>query len=180
MKIGKKFNQLAPSAYKHYIDNYKKYTDFNTLGLYRSIIENDKLHLDDKIKIRDYANLTFGKTFHFYQLKDPITYFKLISLGKELTVADENQLWRDIKRNQQQILQEKRIKHRNFGCYSKHNCGIDSCSMNGMMIRQGSWFAEHHLYFESDKNTDSKKEKSIRRRKERKQKYKIITEAQEK
>jgi MFS superfamily sulfate permease-like transporter len=179
MKISKKFNQLAPSAYKYYIDNYKKYTDFNTLGLYRSILENDRLHLDDKIKIRDYANLTFGKTFYFYQLKDPFTYFKLISLGKELTKADENQLWQDIQQNQQQILKDKRIKHRNFGCYSKHDCGIDSCSMNGIMVRQGSRLAEHHLYFESDKNTYSRKEKSIRHRKNRKQKHKIIAEAQE-
>jgi len=70
MKIGKKFNQLSKSQYYHFIDNYKKYTDFNTLGLYRSITENERLSLEDQIEIRDYANLIFGKTFNFYQLKD--------------------------------------------------------------------------------------------------------------
>lgn len=55
--------------------NHKKYTDFNVLGLYRSISENDKLPLEDKIYIRDLANETFGKTFNFLQLKDPKTYF---------------------------------------------------------------------------------------------------------
>lgn len=69
MKIGKKFNQLSISEYKHYIDNYKKYMDFNTLGLYRSIGENKKLNIKDKIEIRDYANEIFGKTFNLTQNK---------------------------------------------------------------------------------------------------------------
>ena len=63
MKIGKLFNQLSKSQYIHYIYNRKKYTDFNTLGLYRSICENEKLTLTEKIEIRDYANTIFGKTF---------------------------------------------------------------------------------------------------------------------
>ncbi|VAW11216.1 hypothetical protein MNBD_BACTEROID03-2545, partial [hydrothermal vent metagenome] len=61
------------------------------------------------------------------QLKDPQTYFSVITLGKKLTVADERQIWNDIILNQEKILKEKRIKHRNFGDYSKHNCGDKNC-----------------------------------------------------
>ncbi len=179
MKIGKKFNQLSVSEYKYYIDNYKKYTDFNTLGLYRSISENQKLSTTDKIEIRDYANETFAKTFYFYQLKDPKTYFELITLGKKLTKGDENQIWKDIRLNQQRILDEKRIKHRNFGNYAKHNCGYDNCPMNGVMIKQGSELAECQIWFDSDKNKFSKQEKSIRTKKNRKSKHQIIREALE-
>ena len=150
MKINKKFNQLNRKQYKHYIDNHKKYTNFNTLGLYRSICENDKLSLVEKIEIRDYATELFGKTFKFLQLKDPETYFKLITLGQELTKADKNQVWENIEQNQQKILKEKRIKHRNFGNYSKHNCGLEHCHLNGLMIRQGSSLAECSMNFGTD------------------------------
>lgn len=174
MKIGKRFNQLSKSEYIHYIDNHKKYTDFNTLGLYRSICENEKLALLDKIEIRDYANTIFGKTFHFYQLKDPITYFDLTTLGKELTVADKQKVWNDIKINQQKILADKKIKHRNFGIYSKHNCGYEDCRYNGLMIKQGSFLTESSIHFNSDKNEYAAKDKSERIKKQRKNKNKII------
>jgi hypothetical protein len=174
MKIGRKFNQLSKSEYFHFIDNYKKYTDFNTLGMYRSIFENDKLELNDRIELRDYANTIFGKTFDFYQLKDPKTYFDLTTLGKEMTQADESKIWDNIRMNQEKILYKKKIKHRNFGEYSKHNCGYEDCPYNGIMIKQGSRLTESHMWFESDKNEHAAKEKSDRIKKERKNNHKII------
>ncbi len=70
MEIGRKFNTLSLSEYKHYIENHKKYVDFNTLGLYRSIIENENLTLADKIFVRDFANKFFHKKLStFYKLK---------------------------------------------------------------------------------------------------------------
>ena len=174
MKIGKKFNQLIKSEYFHFIDNHKKYTDFNTLGLYRSIYENDKLNLNDKVEIRDYANNIFGKTFDFYQVKDPVTYFELTTLGKELTKGDEIQIWDEIKKNQQKILSEKKIKHRNFGEYSKHNCGYSDCPYNGLMIKQGSYLSENNMHFESDKNQYAAKNKAERIKKQRKNGHRII------
>ena len=174
MKIGKKFNQIRKSDYFHFIDNYKKYTDFNTLGMYRSICENENLELSDRIEIRDYANTVFGKTFNFYQLKDPQTYFNLTTLGLNMTVADERQAWDDIRVNQEKILAEKRIKHRNFGDYSKHNCGYDDCRYNGLMIKQGSGLAESSMHFNSDKNAYAGKQKSERFKKQRKNKNQII------
>jgi hypothetical protein len=177
MKIGKPFNQLAKKDYIYYIDNHKKYTDFNTLGLYRSICENKKLELNDRIEIRDYANTIFDKTFNFYQLKDPKTYFDLTTLGEELTIADERQIWEDIRENQQKILKEKKIKHRNFGDYSKHNCGYEDCPYNGLMVKQNSWLKESHIHFETDKNEYAAKGKSEHVKKERKNKHRIIRDA---
>lgn len=174
MKIGRKFNQLSKSEYFHFIDNYKKYTDFNTLGMYRSICENDKLELNDRIELRDYANTIFGKTFDFYQLKDPKTYFDLTTLGKEMTQADESKIWDNIRMNQEKILYKKKIKHRNFGEYSKHNCGYEDCPYNGIMIKQGSRLTESHMWFESDKSEHAAKEKSDRVKKQRKNNHKII------
>ncbi|QHI34667.1 hypothetical protein IMCC3317_00100 [Kordia antarctica] len=176
MKIGKKFNQLEKNEYFHFIDNFKKYTDFNTLGMYRSICENEKLGLNDRIEIRDYANTIFGKTFDFYQLKDPKTYFDLTTLGKEMTQADERKVWDDIRINQEKILSKKKIKHRNFGEYSKHNCGCEDCPYNGIMIKQGSRFTESHMWFESDKNEYAAKEKSAKIKKQRKNSRKIISD----
>jgi hypothetical protein len=144
--------------------------------MYRSICENEKLTLDDRIEIRDYANTIFEKTFNFYQLKDPKTYFDLTTLGMELTVADERQLWADIRANQEKILSDKKLKHRSFGVYSKHDCGYDDCRYNGMMIKKGSGLQEDHMWFQSDKDEYVGKEKSLKIKKQRKDKHKIIRE----
>lgn len=41
MKINRKFNTLNFKEYLYFIENHKQFSDFNTLGLYRSIIENE-------------------------------------------------------------------------------------------------------------------------------------------
>ncbi|GAB3021934.1 hypothetical protein [uncultured Cyclobacterium sp.] len=179
MKIDRKFNQLSKDEYFYFIDNYKKYSDFNTLGLYRSICENENLELRDQIEVRDHANRVFEKTFNFYQLKDPKTYFDLITLGLELTVADERQIWSDIRFNQEKILTDKKIKHRNFGAYSKHDCGYDHCPYNGLMIKQGSSLSEASMHFKSDKNKASAKMKSQRNKQLRKNKHQIFRDEYE-
>ncbi|PZR21580.1 MAG: hypothetical protein DI539_07640 [Flavobacterium psychrophilum] len=145
MKMDKKFNILTFKEYFYYIENYKKYTDFNVLGLYRSLDENKKLDTDQKIEVRDYAHTFFKKQFDFLQIKDPSTYVKVISLGQELTVADKYQLWDDVRAYQEKTLKDKRIRHRNFGVYSKHDCGYENCRFNGLMIQQGSWLAEMEM-----------------------------------
>jgi hypothetical protein len=174
MKIGQKFNKLTLKEYLFYIDNYKKCTDFNTLGLYRSIIENDKLTLEDKIAVREYAHRTFKKSFDFLQLKDPMVFVEVSTLGQELTKGDEEQLWNDVRQNQQKILAGKKIKHRSFGIYSKHNCGYDTCFANGIMVRQGSLLTERNMHFTSDKNRYPARVKSERRKADRKRKDQII------
>lgn len=166
MKIGKPFNQLQKEDYVHYIENHKQYTDFNTLGLYRSLLENEHLSIEEKLEIRDFANQFFQKTFDFLQLKDPLTYMKVVHLGMELTKQEESAFWEIIKKNQEKILKDKKIKHRNFGTYSKHDCGYDYCPYNGLMIKQGRALAEMSMCFATDKNKDEKKQKARRREKE--------------
>ena len=168
MKIGKRFNQLTEQEYRYYIDHSGKYTDFNTLGLYRSIIENEKLNLQQKLEIRDYANHKFGKTFEFYQLQYPSLYFDLITLGESLTTGDYMKLWDEIRHNQERILKAKRIKHRNFGDYSKHNCGHDWCPYNGVMTRKGSRIAEMAMRFHSDRSKHGRRSKRAQQKKEEK------------
>ncbi len=170
MKIGRRFNELTVEEYCYFIEHYKKYEDFNTLGLYRSIIENNKLELADKIYVRDIANKTFEKTFNFLQLKDPKTYFELTTLGREMTRADESQTWDDIRRNQEKILQDKKIKHRNFGTYARHYCSLD-CPINGVMFKKGF---NGHMFFGSDVNKYGRKAKSKRVKKDRKSGGEII------
>ena len=174
MEIGRKFNTLTLNEYFFQIDNYKKYKDFNTLGLYRSIIENEKLTLEDKLAVREYSHRTFKKTFDFLQLKDPRTFVEVEYLGQELTKGDELRIWDDIRRNQQRILEDKKIKHRNFGTYSKHNCPNEDCFLKGVMIRQGSRLAETEMHFDSDKSKYGASHKSDIRKTDRKRKNQFI------
>jgi hypothetical protein len=174
MEIGQKFNQLTLKEYFFFIDNHKKYSDFNTLGLYRSIAENEKLTLDEKIELREYSHKTFKKTFDFLQLKDPKVFVEVSYLGEELTKGDLDRIWDDVQKNQQKILTDKRIKHRNFGDYSKHNCGQEDCVWIGLMIRQGSWLSEGNMHFVGDKSKYEQKLKSDKRKSERKNEKQII------
>jgi len=174
MKIGRQFKTLTLKEYLFFIDNHKKYTDFNTLGLYRSIMENEKLTIEDKIAVRDYAHRTFKKSFDFLQIKDPRTYVEVSTLGQELTNVETDKLWKDIRRYQQKTITKKRFGHRNFGIYSKHSCGYDTCHKNGVMIRQGSYISEREIYFESDRNRYAAWAKSDIRRQERKKAQQMI------
>ena len=174
MGIGQRFNTLTLKKYFFYMDNHKKYKDFNRLGLYRSILKNEKLSLDDKLAVRDYTHKFFKKSFDFLQLKDSQTFMTVDYLGQELAKADEHKNWEKVRRNQQRILKDKKIKHRNFGDYSKHNCGYDDCSWNGLMIRQGSWFAENSMHFDGDINRYQQQDKSDRRKSDRKKEKQIV------
>jgi hypothetical protein len=176
MTIERKFNELNPEEYIFFIDNRKKYKDFNTLGLYRSLIENDKLSLQDKIAIRDHAHSLFKKNFDFLQLKDPKTFVDVSSLGMDLTKADERKIWDEVIKNQQIILNDKRIRHRNFGTYSKHSCPYEDCIYQGLMVRPDSRLAWSNIHFDSDKSKYQQKAKSERRKSERKREQLIINE----
>lgn len=58
----------------------------------------------------------------------------------------------EIEFNQQKILKEKRFGHRNFGDYSKHNCGYENCPYNGIMVKQGKFLCEGTMSFDTDKH----------------------------
>lgn len=150
MKLNRQLNQLTEAEYQHLLTNYQRYTDFNSLGLFRSLLENEKLDLTQRLRLRDAAIEVFPKFYEFLQLKDPRTYQRLSTLGQQLTVADEEACWDQIKRNQQRLLAEKGIRHRNIGTYARHDCGYDWCPFNGLMVRQGSRLAEGSMHFTSD------------------------------
>lgn len=101
MKINKPFNQLHKEEYLYYIENHKQYSDFNTLGLYRSLLENQMLTLNELLEIREFAHSYFQKTFDFLQLKDPRTYMKVVTLGEDLTPQERQVLWESVRDNQQ-------------------------------------------------------------------------------
>lgn len=167
MKIGKPFYQLTKDEYLFFIENHKQYSDFNTLGLYRSLLENESLALKDQLEIRDFAHTYFQKTFDFLQLKDPKTYFEIFYLGEEMTEGDVQNAWRIIRENQQKILKDKKIKHRNFGTYSIHDCGLSYCPYNGLMIKQNAFNSRSFMCFKTDENKDEKINKSKRQQKEK-------------
>ncbi len=130
--------------------------------------------IEQKIELRQYAHHFFRKTFDFLQLKDPKTFVEVSTLGQEFTKGDEEKIWNDIKKNQQKILSEKRIKYRNFGTYSKHICPYDDCVWNRVMIRQGSRLAWSSMSFFSDRCNYHKKVKSEMRKSERKSQKQIL------
>ena len=174
MKIDKKFNQMTLKECINCIENRGKYTDFNTLGLYRSIVENENLTQSEKIELRDHAHTIFQKTFDFLQIKDPKTYIDVCTLGETLTKADEKQWFENVRTYQQRQLKEKKISHRNFGIYSIHDCGYETCPYNGIMIHRGSRLAESNMHFEADKNKWGAVVKSERLKQQRKNENNIV------
>lgn len=169
MKIDRPFNTLTKSEYLHYIENYKKYTDFNTLGLYRSLLENEHLAVSEKVEIRDFAHSYFQKTFDFLVLKDPVTFIEVTHIDQELTKQEYRDYWEKVKEMQEKLIKDKKLGHRNFGTYSKHDCGYDDCPYNGVMIKKGSVLEEMGMCFASDKNADSAKQKSKRLKREQRE-----------
>lgn len=179
MKIERSFNTFSKQEYFEVVPEHEKYTDFNTLGLYRSILENEKLSLEDKFEVFELSNNHFQKTFEFLVLKDPRTWFDLTHLGKDLSRGQEWDLWKELKERQQKILKEKRFGHRNFGTYSKHDCGVPHCPYDGLMVHPKSLLAESHIHFDSDKNPYSAKQKAEKRKSDRKKHKRIIDRDEE-
>jgi hypothetical protein len=168
MLIDRQFNTFTYDEYFHHIKNHKDYDDFNTLGLYRSIVENENIDMEQKIAVRDFSHIYFEKFFEFLQVKDPHIYITISTLGEDLNKPNLDQLWTDIRANQQRILSDKKIKHRSFGVYSKHiDCGWDNCFCNGMMVRP-YWRAlvTEEMRFKTDKGSYRQKAKSLKQQNE--------------
>ena len=176
MKVGKQFNTLTYSEYLHLIEHWQKFSDFNTLGLFRSIVEATKLCLEQKLELRRVAISAFPKTFDFLQLKDPVTYFEVRFLGENLTVADEHQAWENIRHNQQEILKSKKLNHRNFGTYARHCCGIDTCPIKGVMLKQTDR-SSHSMRFHTDKSSYAMQEKAEIQKRDRKTKKLLVAQS---
>jgi hypothetical protein len=176
MKLGRPFKKLKFADYLVFIPMHDRFSDWNTLGLYRSIIEHATMTIEEKLQVRDLAHRYFQKQFDFLQLKDPKTYMDICSIGQEMTKADTRQLWENVRTAQEKILAEKKFGHRNFGIYGKHDCGYPDCFMNGLMVRSGSKFCESTMRFDTDKNMVSGQIKSERMKRDRKNRKQFIDE----
>jgi hypothetical protein len=170
MRLIEKYSDLTYKEYLKLLLEYKKHK-INTLGFFRSILESTKLTIEEKIHVRDEALAIFSKSFDFLQVKDPKTYVEIVTLGNLVTKGEKDALWDTIMHNQEKILKEKRIKHRNFGTYSKHICGYESCPYNGKMIQQGKFMCEYEMSLPSDSNKANKGMKSKISKKDQKQKF---------
>ena len=96
------------------------------------------------------------------------------TLGQTLSRAEEIQLWDRIKRAQEEILTAKKIKHRSFGIYSKHECGHENCVYDGVMIRTGSYLEECAMLFNSDRNRRGATHRARQRKSDRKEMRRVI------
>ncbi|SFC05085.1 hypothetical protein SAMN05421780_102399 [Flexibacter flexilis DSM 6793] len=181
-RLATPFNRYTLPEYLAALDDYKQTKrDFNTLGFYRSILENEKLTLEEKQQVLAYAYPVIGKSFEFLVLKDPHTYYNISILGREQepTIPEYRHIWQEIKAKQQAILEAKDFGHRSFGTYSKHDCGYEDCPYNGLMIQKGSVLSEGELHFCSDRDRTSAKKKSLAHKKDRKQEHRLIRRDEE-
>jgi hypothetical protein len=155
MKIGRKIRDLSASKIRRIMLDYQKYTDFNRLGLFRGILESEKLSLEEKKELRDAAIAGFPKYFDFLVIKDPETWDQLQHLGEERLRSEIRRDWEEVRRLQQRLLKEKKLQHRNFGIYSKHLCGHDLCGYNGSMVRaKHSPRYGYEMFFDTDNRRD--------------------------
>lgn len=119
MKIGKKFNALSLAEYRYCIARHRQYTDFNPLGLFRSILENPKLDEAAKQQVLALAKAHFGPFYDFLVVKDIHTYAKLSRLGQPpLPPAQEWQHLEKLRQQAEKILAAKKIRHWRVGIYS--------------------------------------------------------------
>ncbi len=115
MKINKKFKQMSMAEYRHYIAHHQKYADFNPLGLYRSILENDKLDEAAQLEILAFANQYFQRFYDFLFVKDPVTYSRLATLGQGLSETEQRQHLSRVWDRREKWCAEKGIRHQRIG-----------------------------------------------------------------
>ena len=111
MKVNKKFKQMSMAEYRHYIAHHQKYADFNPLGLYRSILENDKLDEAAQLEILAFANQYFQRFYDFLFIKDPVAYSRLATLGQDLSETQQRQHLSRVWDRREQWCAEKAIRH---------------------------------------------------------------------
>ena len=108
------------AEYRHYIAHHQKYADFNPLGLYRSILENNKLSEAEKQAVLALAKHYFPKFYDFLLVKDFNTYVALSRLG--LPPLNPAQQWdynAQLRIQAEKILACKRIHNWRVGTQTK-------------------------------------------------------------
>ena len=120
MKLNRPFNTLTLAQYRQIIPQHARYTDFNPLALYRSIVENRKLNEEDKQEVLALANQYFQKFYDFLVVKDLHTYAALSRLGlPSLSPAQQWDYNAQLRIQARKILARKRIRNWRVGTQSK-------------------------------------------------------------
>ena len=93
---------------------------FNTLALYRSIVENRKLDEAAKQEVLVLANRYFQRFYDFLPAKDPQTYFELSLLGQPpLSDAQWRQYYWKIREQGEKLAKEKGIRNHRVGSMTR-------------------------------------------------------------
>ena len=106
---------MSMAKYRHYIAHHQKYADFNPLGLYRSILENDKLDEAARLEVLALANQYFQRFYNFLFIKDPVAYSRLTTLGQGLSETQQRQHLSHVWDRREQWCAEKGIRHQRIG-----------------------------------------------------------------
>ena len=155
MNINQPFNELSATRIREIIQNYKQYKDFNRLGLFRGLIESECLSPEERTSLQKLARKTFDRYFDFLVIKDPDTWWTTLHPNwVENSFSDRLDRWRKIEHHQRVIIERKGLGHRNFGTYSKHDCGYEDCPLNGVMIKKNDPRRNNcRIHFSSDPKT---------------------------
>ena len=112
MKLNRPFNTLTLAQYRQIIPQHARYTDFNPLALYRSILENNKLSAADQQAVLALAKQYFPKFYDFLVVKDFNTYAALSRLGlPPLSPAQQYDYDEQLCAQAKKILANKRIRN---------------------------------------------------------------------
>ncbi|MGF6148844.1 Uncharacterised protein [Kingella potus] len=119
MKLNARFNTFTLPRYREAIANHQRYTDFNPLALYRSIVENDRLGDAEKLEVLALANQAFPRFYRHLLLKDLHTYAALSRLGLEpLCDVQMRQYTAGLRREQDKEFAKRKIRNRRIGVYT--------------------------------------------------------------
>ena len=155
MRIDQPFNELSAARIRTIILNYKQYKDFNRLGLFRGLIESAHLSSEERTGLQQLARRTFARYFDFLVIKDPDTWWQTeYPDWVETSFGDRLNRWREIRERQQVIIERKGLGHRNFGVFSKHDCGRADCPLDGVMVKKNDPRRDNcRISFKSDPKT---------------------------
>lgn len=139
MKLNARFNTFTLPRYREAIANHKRYTDFNPLALFRSILENGKLGEAEQLEVLALAKAAFPRFYRHLLLKDLRTYAALSRLGQEpLGDAQMRQYINKLRCEQEKEFAKRKIRNARVGAYTVSEwitCGEDGGRGNGQRMK---------------------------------------------
>ena len=126
MKLNARFNTFTLPRYREAIANHKRYTDFNPLALFRSILENGKLGEAEQLEVLALAKAAFPRFYRHLLLKDLCTYAAISRLGQE--PLGEAKMWQyinNLRCEQEKEFAKRKIRNSRVGAYTLNVWRID-------------------------------------------------------